>query len=91
MNEVETPKGLTKKVETFSAGEIKMLLTKAKDHRLSAFFVLACNTGARRGELLALRWSDFDSAKQTISISKLEVWQAVRYLKTHLNQNGVIE
>jgi integrase len=70
MNEVDTPKGLTKTVETFSAEEIKMLLDKAKDHRLSAFFILACHTGARRGELLALRWSDFDSAKQTISISK---------------------
>jgi len=70
MNEVDTPKGLTKTVETFSAEEIKMLLDKAKDHRLSAFFILACHTGARRGELLALRWSDFDSSKQTISISK---------------------
>ena len=70
MNEVDTPKGFTKLVETFSAEEIKMLLGKASDHRLSAFFILACHTGARRGELLALRWSDFDSEKQTISISK---------------------
>jgi len=70
MNEVDTPKGQIKTVETFSAEEVKMLLGKAKDHRLSAFFILACHTGARRGELLALRWSDFNSINQTISISK---------------------
>ena len=70
MKEVDIPKGQTKTIETFSAEEIKMLLGKAKDHRLFAFFNLACHTGARRGELLALRWSDFDSANQTISISK---------------------
>ena len=70
MNEVDTPRGLTKTVETFSAEEIKLLLGKAKDHRLFAFFHLACHTGARRGEIVALRWSDFDSANQTISISK---------------------
>jgi integrase len=70
MREVDKPKGQTKIIETFSAEEIKLLSGKANDHRLSAFFILACNTGARRGELLALRWSDFDLEKQTISISK---------------------
>ena len=49
MNEVDTPRGLTKTVETFSAEEIKLLLGRAKDHRLFTFFHLACHTGARRG------------------------------------------
>ncbi|MGW0228439.1 tyrosine-type recombinase/integrase [Actinopolymorpha singaporensis] len=37
-----------------------MFLRAASAHRLSAFFHLAAYTGARRGELLNLRWSDVD-------------------------------
>lgn len=70
MSEVEKPKGKTKSVSTYSASEIRSLLSFAENHRLYAFFHLACHTGARRGELLALRWSDFDTESQTISISK---------------------
>ena len=70
MKEVQKPKGQTKKVSTFSSSEIKALLAVAESHRLYALFFLACKTGARRGELLALRWSDFDPEAKTISISK---------------------
>lgn len=70
MKQVEKPKGKTKKVSTYSASEIKTLLEYAKSHRLHAFIHLAIHTGARRGELLALRWADFDPEKKTISITK---------------------
>jgi integrase len=42
-------------------------LTKARPHRLFAFYRLAAYTGARRGELLYLRWSavDLDAAEVT--------------------------
>lgn len=70
MKEVDIPKGAEKKVKTFTAEEIKSILQKLSDHRLSAFFNLACFTGARRGEILALRWSDFDPDLGNISISK---------------------
>ena len=70
MKEVEIPKGKTKTVGSYSAQEIRSLLKHAESHRLSALIHLACHTGARRGELLALRWSDFDIDKGTISISK---------------------
>jgi integrase len=70
MKQVARPKGDTKKVGTYTAFEIKALLGYAKSHRLHAFIHLAIHTGARRGELLALRWSDFDPEKKTISITK---------------------
>lgn len=70
MKEVQKPKGKTKEVTTYSSSEIKALLALAESHRLYALFYLACKTGARRGELLALRWSDFDPEAKTISISK---------------------
>jgi integrase len=70
MREVQKPKGKTKEVSTYSSSEIKALLALAESHRLYALFFLACKTGARRGELLALRWSDFDPKEKTISISK---------------------
>jgi integrase len=34
------------------------------------FLVLAATTGARRGELLALRWADIDLAQGSISIQR---------------------
>jgi integrase len=49
--------------------QLAAFLEQASGHRLSAFFRLAAYTGARRGELLALRWSalDLDAAEVTFS------------------------
>ena len=52
----------------WSFTELKAFLELVKSHRLFFFFWLSAFTGARRGELLALRWSDFDGS--TISITK---------------------
>ena len=41
---------------TFS--ELKTFLNVASEHRLYFFYRLSAYTGARRGELLALRWTD---------------------------------
>jgi len=43
---------------TFS--ELNTFLNVASDHRLFFFFQLSAYTGARRGELIALRWTDFE-------------------------------
>lgn len=70
MKEVEIPKGSKKELVPYKAEEVKALLQEAKSHRLYALIALACHTGARRGELCALRWSDFDPENKTISITK---------------------
>ena len=70
MVSVKTPKGRIKPVIAYTKEEVKLFLDTARNHRLYSYFDLACHTGARRGELLALRWADFNSANQTISINK---------------------
>lgn len=54
----------------WSFGELKEFLDGSKNHRLYFFFRLSAFTGARRGELLALKWSDFDGKAITISKSR---------------------
>jgi integrase len=53
---------------TFS--ELRTFLTQAKSHRLYFFFRLSAFTGARRGELLALKWTDFDGNAITVKATR---------------------
>ncbi|MDP9398458.1 MAG: site-specific integrase [Actinomycetota bacterium] len=46
--------------DLWTPGELRRFLEAAARHRLGAFYWLAAYTGARRGELLALRWTDID-------------------------------
>jgi integrase len=52
----------------WSTKELRAFLRTASKHRLSAFFHLAAYSGARRGELLNLRWSDVDFGRSEITI-----------------------
>ena len=45
---------------TWSAEETGRFLAGVRDDRLAAAFVLLATTGARRGEVLGLRWADVD-------------------------------
>lgn len=53
----------------WTAAQLRTFLTLAKEHRLFAFLHLAAYTGARRGELLNLRWSNIDLDGKQITIS----------------------
>lgn len=73
----------------WSFTELKEFLDIAKPNRLYFFFWLSAFTGARRGELLALRWSDFDGS--TISITKNRTKagnETVELLTTKGGNNG---
>ncbi|WP_276946947.1 tyrosine-type recombinase/integrase [Ferrimicrobium acidiphilum] len=50
-------------------GQILSLASK-RSPQLANVFALAALTGARRGEVLALRWSDYDSVAKVLTISK---------------------
>ena len=44
----------------WTVAQLRAFLATARQHRLFAFFHVAAYTGARRGELLNLRWTDVD-------------------------------
>ncbi len=45
-------------------------LAQESDPELATFIVLAASSGARRGELVALRWRDLDFDRDTLSIER---------------------
>lgn len=52
----------------WAANELRTFLDVASSHRLYPFFHVAAYTGARRGELLNLRWSDVDFDRSEVVI-----------------------
>ena len=57
-----------KKIEVFSVDQQNDFLEIIKGHEFEILFLLALGTGLRRGELLALRWSDIDFENKTINV-----------------------
>ena len=57
-----------KKIEVFSVDQQNDFLEIIKGHEFEILFLLAIGTGLRRGELLALRWSDIDFENKTINV-----------------------
>ena len=55
--------------QIWTAKQLRLFLDMAKTHRLFAFYHLAAYTGARRGELLNLRWHDVDLASGEVQIN----------------------
>jgi integrase len=86
---VPLPKGAGKSNNPWNMDELNSFLDVASEHRLFFFFRLSAFTGARRGELLALRWSDFDGKSIMITKSRLEVaGVAFEQLSTKGGSNG---
>ena len=65
---VPLPRSNSETPTPWNFGELNTFLDTASTHRLYFYFRLSAYTGARRGELNALRWSDFDG--KSINISK---------------------
>jgi integrase len=53
----------------WTIAQLRAFLATARQHRLFAFFHVAAYTGARRGELLNLRWADIDLDAKKITIT----------------------
>jgi integrase len=63
-----TPKSNAEKREAYTADEIELLLQTANGDRIGRVVELLVLTGLRRGELGALRWSNVDLEKGTITV-----------------------
>jgi integrase len=66
---VKAPKQQTKEAEFFTKAQLSAFLTAAKDDRLYVAMQLCAQTGLRRGEALALRWSDIDFESKKLRVA----------------------
>jgi integrase len=57
-----------KEIIPLSLQEAETFLEQCKDERLYALYVLALNTGMRKGELLGLQWHDIDFDKKQLTV-----------------------
>ena len=65
----KVPRSKTSEPEqVWSMAHLRIFLASIRTHRLYAFYHLAAYTGARRGELLALRWSQIDLRERTVTL-----------------------
>ena len=66
---VNVPRAKSTDMNIMSENEVKAFLEAAKSTDYYPLFHTFLSTGARRSEMLALRWSDFDPLLCTLSIS----------------------
>lgn len=67
---VSQPRAPRREPQLLSLSQAQILLDYVKQSRLEAFLVLAITTGMRRGEILALRWSDVDLIEGHLQVKR---------------------
>lgn len=68
--QVSLPKDEYKEMRALSKDEQRRLIENIQDDRMGTAILFCLMTGVRRGELLALRWSDIDLEKRIIHIRR---------------------
>lgn len=67
---VVLPRKQPKRIRVLNEDEQTKLIAALKDNYIGMGLLFALYTGMRRGEVLALKWSDYDKNEKTISITK---------------------
>jgi integrase len=67
---------------TWSTDEVRSFLASVTDPMFHALYSVALDTGARRGELLGLKWADVDLDQATVSIVRNRTPVAGRVVTT---------
>jgi integrase len=70
MTGIDLPRLEKKDARVVEKDAVSKLLKRAKDTRLYPLILLGLATGARRGEMLALKWPDVDFISEIVSITK---------------------
>ena len=65
---VEPPRIVSRKGTPLTLEQAQALLENVREHRLEVLLTMAVVTGMRRGELLALRWSNVDFDRRTLLV-----------------------
>jgi len=68
--QVKPPRPPSREIKIFDKGEIATVISAAKGTGLYVPVLVAVTTGVRRGELLALRWSDIDLKASTLTVNQ---------------------
>ena len=66
----DKPKATRREMRFLSADEIARMFDVAEGTRFSPLIAIALATGARRGELLGLKWNDVDLARGTVAVRR---------------------
>jgi integrase len=66
----DKPKAERREMQFLTVEEIERLFTCADGTKFSPLIAIGLATGARRGELLALKWDDIDLTRRTVSIRR---------------------
>jgi integrase len=67
---VSPPRLVKTEIQPLTMEQAHKLLEAVRGHRLETLLTLALTTGMRRGELLALRWSDVDLEQGSIHVRR---------------------
>jgi integrase len=67
---VTPPRPPKREITPLAQQQIRALLEAARNHELYALWVLACTTGMRNGELLAVQWRDIDLEAGTLQVKR---------------------
>src|SRR6266487_2109060 len=65
---VTPPRIVSREVVPLSVEQARLLIKHVRGHRLEVLLAVAVVTGMRRGELLALRWSDIDFDRRRLLV-----------------------
>ena len=65
---VTPPRIVSREVVPLSVEQARLLMKHVRGHRLEVLLAVAVVTGMRRGELLALRWSDIDFDRRRLLV-----------------------
>lgn len=78
----------------FTPVEVSAFIAAAAADRLEALYLVAIDSGYRQGELLALRWPDFDSKSNSVTVTKALANRAgktwVKDVKTDRSRRSVV-